>query len=148
MSVQPLLFLRLGLKCQIHDVATKGPSGEALLADQQRQEVGHWGAEQEGEFRSGATSQRIINQGNQGIGKGAVLREADGTIEPQAVGVKPGGLAQGVVAGIVVEASEVPVLLQSTEHRHVGCVQGGAELSQSGNGAVLEMVKDRSLLRG
>jgi hypothetical protein len=77
-----------------------------------------------------------------------VLREADGAIEPQAVGIKTGSLAQSVVAGVVVEAGEITAPLQGAKNGHVGDVEGRAELLQGGNGPVLEVVKDRSLLGG
>jgi hypothetical protein len=90
----------------------------------------------------------VENQGEEGLGEGVVSGEANGTIEPQPVGVESGRPAKGVVAGIVVEAGEVAVVLEGAENGHVRYVECGLELLESGDGAAVEVGENGGLEGG
>lgn len=144
----PLLFLPVRVQGEVDGTAAERTVGKLLLSCQARQQIADGSAQQVGELCAGGAGGRGMNQSDEGPGQGALLGEANGAVEPQAVGVEAGCLAQGVVGGVVVEAGEVAVLLQGAENGHGRNAQGVAELLEGGNGPVLEEVEDSGLEGG
>jgi hypothetical protein len=146
-SPLPLGLLPWRIGSEVDGLATEGAARQEGLLGESGEEVGDRGAQPVGEFIGSSAGGRIADQSDEGIREGAVAREADGAIEPQAVRVEAGRLGKGVVAGVMVEAGVVAVRLQGTEDRHVRKAQGGADLGKSGNGAAREVAQDSGLSR-
>jgi len=148
LAQQPLLLRPLRLHGQIKRQAAKSSSCQPPLANEQRQEVADRGEQQAGKFIRGLPGRRSIDQGHQCLCKSVVPRETDGAIEPQAVAIETRRVAQGIVAGVVVETAEVAVLAQSAENGHARETQRGTESIHAEDGPMLEGVDDQCFLSG
>jgi hypothetical protein len=148
LSLPPLLFLPLRVGSQVDNPVSEASAAEVVLSGQGGQQVADGGAQQVGELRGGGTAGRVIDQSNEGPGQGAVAREADGAIEPQAIGCEAGPVGQGIVAGVVVEAAEVAVTLQGAADGDGGEAESRADLRQGDHRPTGAEVNDTGFLGG
>jgi hypothetical protein len=146
LSLLPLLLLPLRIAAQIDYVPPESPPGEELLSGQGHQHIANRGAQLVRQFPSRDAAGRVVNQREEGLVEGTLLGEADGAIEPQALTIETRCMAQGVVAGVMVEAAKVAVLGQGPENGHTRQAQRGAECSHVEHRPMSEGSDDQGFL--